>query len=57
VDCDVTAGNSTKAKIQAFLELAGSQKPEVRRQKPDFCLLSAMFCLFLSVLWPLSSVF
>jgi len=57
VDCDVTAGNSTKAKIQAFLELAGSQKTEVRRQKPDFCLLSAMFCLFFSVLWPLSSVF
>ena len=41
VDCDVTAGNSAKAKIQAFLELSTPQRSEERRQKPDFCLLSS----------------
>ena len=41
VDCDVTAGNSAKAKIQAFLELSAPQGPEKNRPKPDFCLLSS----------------
>ena len=41
VDCDVTAGNSTKAKIQAFLELSTLQKREDGSKKADFCLLSS----------------
>lgn len=53
VDCDVTAGNSTKAKIQAFLELAGEQKPENRRRMAGFCLLTMALC----ALWPLLSNF
>jgi len=44
VDCDVTAGNSTKAKIQAFLELAAEQKTAGRRRQSDFCLLSWALC-------------
>ncbi|MBW6519580.1 MAG: hypothetical protein K0A99_01000 [Desulfoarculaceae bacterium] len=40
VDCDVTAGNSAKAKIEAFLELSAPQKQELKGRKPDFCLLS-----------------
>ena len=40
VDCDVTAGNSAKAKIQAFLELSTPQEPKAGMQKPDSCLLS-----------------
>jgi hypothetical protein len=40
VDCDVTAGNSAKAKIQAFLELSTPQEPKAGIQKPDSCLLS-----------------
>jgi hypothetical protein len=44
VDCDVTAGNSTKAKIQAFLELAAEQKGAGRRRPSDFCLLSGALC-------------
>jgi hypothetical protein len=53
VDCDVTAGNSTKAKIQAFLELAAEQKTESRRRQSDFCLLSwalLTFCFLHSYL-------
>lgn len=46
VDCDVTAGNSAKAKIQAFLELSAPQRPEERRRKPDFCLLSSGLLTF-----------
>lgn len=63
VDCDVTAGNSTKAKIQAFLELAGRQNSEDRGQKTEikgknseFCPLVSVLCLLTSVLCPLSSV-
>lgn len=41
VDCDVTAGNSTKAKIQAFLELSTLQKSKGRDKKAEFCLLSS----------------
>ncbi len=41
VDCDVTAGNSAKAKIQAFLELSTPQNPASGMQKPEFCLLSS----------------
>ena len=41
VDCDVTAGNSAKAKIQAFLELSAPQNSATGMQKPDFCLLSS----------------
>jgi len=51
VDCDVTAGNSTKAKIQAFLELAAEQKTAGRRRQSDFCLLSGLLC----TLWTLHS--
>lgn len=41
VDCDVTAGNSAKAKIEAFLELSTPQKSAAGIQKPNFCLLSS----------------
>jgi len=41
VDCDVTAGNSAKAKIQAFLELSTLQKTGGKNKKADFCLLSS----------------
>jgi hypothetical protein len=41
VDCDVTAGNSAKAKIQAFLELSTPQEPKAGTQNPDLCLLSS----------------
>ena len=41
VDCDVTAGNSAKAKIEAFLELSTPRKREFKGRKPDFCLLSS----------------
>ncbi|MEK6202262.1 MAG: hypothetical protein N2A40_07575 [Desulfobulbaceae bacterium] len=41
VDCDVTAGNSAKAKIEAFLELSTPEKQELKGRKPDFCLLSS----------------
>ena len=41
VDCDVTAGNSAKAKIQAFLELSTLQTTGNKNKKADFCLLSS----------------
>jgi hypothetical protein len=41
VDCDVTAGNSAKAKIQAFLELSMPQKPEISNRKSEFCFFSS----------------
>lgn len=41
VDCDVTAGNSAKAKIQAFLELSTLQTTGDKNKKADFCLLSS----------------
>jgi hypothetical protein len=46
VDCDVTAGNSAKAKIQAFLELSTPQNSATGSQKPDFCLLSSNLSTF-----------
>jgi hypothetical protein len=56
VDCDVTAGNSAKAKIQAFLELATEQKPETRNQKPEFCLLPVKLCTLYFAFCPLLSI-
>lgn len=64
VDCDVTASNSAKAKIEAFLELSG-QTPKGRGcptgnplggQKADFILFPSIICLFLFALCSLFSV-
>lgn len=56
VDCDVTAGNSAKAKIQAFLELAAEGRIPGPQPKRAFCLLSVLLGALSLVFSPLPAL-